>query len=297
MDRLDAMRTFLAVADHGSFIEAARQLRLSSAGVTRAVAQLEADLGVALLRRTTRSVALTERGAIYADRCRRVLSDLDEAATLVRGEDAAPRGMLSVTAPVMFGQLHILPVVEQLAARHPDLTIRLTLVDRVTHLVEEGFDAAVRIGTLADSALVGVPLAQVRRVIVASPAYLDRHGIPEAPGDLRGHSTIAFVGIGTTNEWRLGHRGQIGVALAPRLSVNTAAAAIAAADRGFGIAQVLSYQVREAVAEGRLVRLLPQFEPEPLPATLLYQASRRGAANIRAFALAARERLAGLDLG
>lgn len=290
------MRAFLAVADKGSFIEAARHLRLSSAGVTRAVAQLEAELGVTLLRRTTRSVGLTDRGAIYAERCRRLLGDLDEAANLVRGEDSAPRGLLSVTAPVMFGQMHILPVVETLADRHPNLTVRLTLLDRVTHLVEEGFDAGVRIGTLADSAMIGVPLAQVRRVIVASPAYIDRHGTPGTPGDLRNHAIIAFEGISMTNEWRLGPGGQTGVALASRLSVNTAAAAIAAAERGFGIAQVLSYQVREAVAAGRLVRLLTAFEPEPVPATLLYQASRRGAANIRAFAVAARERLAGLDL-
>lgn len=290
------MRTFLAVADHGSFIEAARQLRLSSAGATRAVAQLEGDLGVTLLRRTTRSVALTERGAIYADRCRRLLADVDEAATLVRGEDAAPRGMLSVTAPVMFGQLHVLPVVEVLAARHPDLTIRLTLVDRVTHLVEEGFDLGVRIGLPADSALVGVPLTRVRRVIVASPAYLALHGAPATPGDLRSHSIIAFEALGTTNEWRLGRDGQTGIALAPRLSVNTAAAAIAAAERGLGITQVLSYQVRDAVAEGRLMRLLPDHEPDPVPATLLYQAGRRASANIRAFVAAARDRFAGLTL-
>ncbi len=296
MDRLDAMRTFLAVADHGSFIEAARQLRLSSAGVTRAVAQLEGDLGVALLRRTTRSVALTERGAIYADRCRRLLADVDEAATLVRGEDAAPRGMLSVTAPVMFGQLHVLTVVEVLAARHPDLTIRLTLVDRVTHLVEEGFDLAVRIAPPVDSALVGVPLARVRRVTVASPAYLAAHGTPEVPGDLRLHSIIAFEGIGTTNEWHFGRDGQTSVALTPRLSVNTAAAAIAAAERGLGITRVLSYQVQAALAEGRLARILTEHEPDPVPATLLYQASQRSSANIRAFVSAARERFAGLAL-
>lgn len=296
MDRLDAMRTFLAVADHGSFIEAARSLRLSSAGVTRAVAQLEGDLGVALLRRTTRSVALTERGAIYADRCRRLLSDVEEAATLVRGEDAAPRGMLSVTAPVMFGQLHVLPVVEVLAARHPDLTIRLTLVDRVTRLVEEGFDLGVRIGPPADSALVGVPLTRVRRVTVASPAYLAQHGTPEAPGELRHHAIVEFEGIGTTSEWRLGPGGQTGVALTPRLSVNTAAAAIAAAERGLGITRVLSYQVRDALAEGRLARILTDHEPDPVPVTLLCQASRRSAANIRAFVSAARERFKGLVL-
>lgn len=294
MDRLDAMRTFLAVADHGSFIEAARSLRLSSAGVTRAVAQLEGDLGVALLRRTTRTVALTERGAIYADRCRRLLADVDEAATLVRGEDAAPRGMLSVTAPVMFGQLHILPLAEDLAARHPDLTIRLTLVDRVTRLVEEGFDAGIRIGPLPDSALVAVPLTEVRAVTVASPAYLDRHGMPEKPADLRHHASVVFEGVGTTNEWRFARAASI--TLTPRMSVNTAAAAIAAAEHGLGITRVLSYQVRDALATGRLVRVLTDCEPPPVPVTLIYQASQRTSANIRALVRVARDHFAGLTL-
>ncbi|MCH4893210.1 MULTISPECIES: LysR family transcriptional regulator [unclassified Sphingomonas] len=288
MDRIDAMRAFLAVADRGSFTQAAHALRLSGAATTRAVAQLESELGVALLMRTTRSVRLTERGAIYADRCRRLLSELEDAAALVRGKDAAPRGSLSITAPVLFGRLHILPIAERLAADHPDLSIRMTFLDRVTHLVEEGFDLAVRIGTPADSALIGVPLAEVRRLTVASPDYLAAHGTPRTPADLRHHRIVAFEGIGATNDWRFGARGETGVHVQPRLSVNSAAAAIASAERGHGITRALSYQVDDAIAAGRLARLLEAFEPAAVPVTLLYQASRRGAPNIAAFVAAAR---------
>ena len=288
MDRIDAMRAFLAVADRGSFTQAAHALRLSGAATTRAVAQLESELGVALLMRTTRSVRLTERGAIYADRCRRLLSELEDAAALVRGKDAAPRGSLSITAPVLFGRLHILPIAERLAADHPDLSIRMTFLDRVTHLVEEGFDLAVRIGTPADSALIGVPLAEVRRLTVASPDYLAAHGTPRTPADLRHHRIVAFEGIGATNDWRVGARGETGVHVQPRLSVNSAAAANASAERGHGITRALSYQVDDAIAAGRLARLLEAFEPAAVPVTLLYQASRRGAPNIAAFVAAAR---------
>ncbi len=288
MDRIDAMRAFLAVAERGSFIQAAQALRLSGAATTRAVAQLEATLGVALLARTTRSVRLTERGAIYAEHCRRILAELDEAASAVRGEDAAPRGTLSITAPVLFGRLHIMPIAEQLAADHPALAIRLSFLDRVTHLVEEGFDLAVRIGPPIDSALIGVHLADVRRVTVASPAYLADAGMPTAPADLRRHRIIAFEGIRATNDWRFGARGETGVTVRPRLAVNSAAAAIASAERGHGITRALSYQVAEALAAGRLIRLLEAHEGGDVPVTLLCQASRRGAPNIAAFIRAAR---------
>jgi DNA-binding transcriptional LysR family regulator len=290
MDRLDAMRTFLAVADLGSFAGAARKLRLSSAAATRAVALIEEDLGTPVLSRTTRSVRLTERGAVYAERCRRVLAEVDEARSQARGEDAEPRGMLSVTAPVMFGRLHVLPLAEALLAKHPALNVRLTFVDRVTHLVEEGFDLAVRIGTLGDSALVAVPLTEVRRVLVASPDYLRSQGAPAAPADLKAHRIVAFEGVGSTHDWRFGGAKPTGVSVQPRLSVNSADAAIACVLRGGGITRVLSYQVEGELATGRLRRLLQPYEPAPIPVSLLYQASRRGSPNISAFVMLARER-------
>jgi DNA-binding transcriptional LysR family regulator len=292
MDRLDAMRAFLAVADQASFAAASRNLRISAAAATRAVAMLEAELGVALFHRTTRVVRLTEPGALYAEQCRRILAELEAARSLVRGEDAAPRGTLSVTAPVVFGRLHILPIAEALVAAHPELSIRLTFVDRITHLVEEGFDLALRIGALPDSALVAVPLAEVRRVVVASPAYLAARGEPAAPADLRRHAIIAFDGSEATDDWRFPGpgAGPISVTVAPRIVVNSADAAIAAALRGQGITRVLSYQVLEAVEDGRLRRLLPAHEPPALPVSLVFQASRRGSPNIGAFVREARAR-------
>lgn len=284
------MRTFLAVVDRASFAAAARDLRLSPPAVTRAVAMLERDLGTPLLTRTTRVVRPTERGLVFAERCRALLADLADLRAAVRGEDAVPRGTLSVTAPVVFGRLHILPVAEELAGLHPDLDLRLTFLDRVTHLVEEGFDLAVRIGALPDSALIGVPLTEVRRVIVASPAYLDAQGTPAEPADLRRHRIVSFDGIGGTDEWRLGAEGRTAVRVTPRLRVNLAEAAIDAAERGAGLTRVLSYQVAGHVQAGRLRIVLADTEPPPIPVTLVYPANRRASAGVQAFVRAARAR-------
>jgi DNA-binding transcriptional LysR family regulator len=288
MDQLDAMRTFLAVVDRSSFAEAARALQISPAAATRAIAGLESDLGLRLLYRTTRSVRLTERGAVYADRCRQILQNLDDVRAEVRGEDAVPRGLLSLTAPVLFGRLHVAPIAEALIAAHPDLSVRLTLVDRVVHLVEEGFDVAVRIGPLPDSALIAVPVARVRRILVASPAYLATNGTPSAPADLRSHRIVSFEGVDATREWRFGADGRIAVAIAPRLTVNNAEASVDAAVRGQGIARVLSYQAEQALAEGKLVRILRDDEPSSLPVSLVHAAERRTSANVAAFLREAR---------
>lgn len=293
MDKLDALRAFIAVADQASFAAAARGLRWSPAAVTRAVAMIEAELGVTLFHRTTRVVRLTEPGALYAEQCRRILAELEAARSQVRGEDASPRGTLSVTAPVVFGRQHVMPIAEALAAAHPALTIRLTFVDRVTHLVEEGFDIGVRIGALPDSALVAVPLTEVRRVVVASPDYIAAQGEPVAPDDLRSHRIIAFDGFEATDVWRFAAPGtpagtRTSVSVAPRLAVNSADAAIAAALRGQGVTRVLSYQVEEAVKEGRLRHLLRAHELPSVPVSLVYQASRRSSANIVAFVREAR---------
>lgn len=288
MDRLDAMRTFLAVVDRASFVGAARALRLSPAAVTRAVAMLEADLGLTLLNRTTRAVRLTERGTVYAERCREILASVEAARSQVRGEDAAPRGTLAITAPVLFGRLHIMPIAEALSTAHPDLTLRLTFVDRVTHLVEEGFDLAVRIGDLADSALIAIKVAAVRRIVVASPSYVAKHGTPTTPAELRHHRIVSFEGVGSTDEWRFGEQGRTVVKVAPRLSVNSAEAALDSIERGQGIGRLLSYQVRCALAVGRLERLLQDFASPAIPVSLVYHASRRGSANIQAAVAEAR---------
>ena len=290
------MRVFVAVAERGSFVEAARRLRLSPAAITRAVAQLEDHLGLSLLHRTTRAVRLSERGALYLDHCRRVLDDIADAERAVRGEDAAPRGTLTVAAPLMFGRLHVLPVLARLLREHRDLAARLLLSDRVVHLVEEGVDAAVRIGEPADSALIAVKVGAVRRVLVASPGYLAAHGTPQAPADLAGHDLVAFEGVNFTSEWRFGDARALTLRIEPRLAVNSADAAIAAAEAGLGITRTLSYQVHEAVQAGRLRLVLDRFAPPAVPVQVMYPSQRRGAANVTAFMHAARAHFAMLPM-
>lgn len=288
MDRLDAMRAFAAVADLGGFAPAARRLRLSPAAVTRAVALLEDHLGLLLLNRTTRSVRLTERGAIFLETCRQVLTDLEQGERLARGQDAEPRGHLTVSAPILFGRLHVLPVVRALLAAHPALSVRLILLDRLVHLVEEDIDVAVRIGDLADSALIAVKVGEVRRVLVVSPAYLARRGVPTSPADLAVHDLIAFEGLDPAGEWRLGPAGKTAVRVAPRLTVNNADAAVAACEAGLGITRCLSYQVQDAVAAGRLILVLEPHASAPIPISLVHPARRLGSANLTAFLNVAR---------
>src|SRR3569832_1061568 len=282
------MRVFLSVADLGSFAEAARQLRLSSAATSRAVAQLEDELGVSLLRRTTRSVKLTERGELYPRRCRRLLDEVDDTFRLVRGEDAEPRGTLTVSAPVMFGRMHVLPVVERLLEAYPALSVRMVLTDRIVHLVEEGVDVTARIGGLPDSALRALKVGEVRPVIVASPAYLARKGPPASPAALRGHDLIAFEGVAAANDWRFGPAGSATVRIQPRLSVNTAEAALVAAGRGAGVARARSCRGAGAGAGGGRGGRGEAGATEPAPVSLVYRAERTGSANVAAFIQAAR---------
>jgi DNA-binding transcriptional LysR family regulator len=288
MDRLDSMRVFLAVASHGSFAEAARRLRLSPSAATRAVAELENQLGLVLLHRTTRSVRLTERGEIYLDSSRRILADIEASEAQARGADATPRGLLKITAPILFGRLHVLPIVNQTLQQHRDLSIRLVLSDQNVHLADEGVDLAVRIGPLADSRLKATRLGAVNRVLVASPTYLSARGLPTTPDDLAEHDIIAFESLDATNEWRF-DGGRKTLRLTPRLMVNSADAAIAAAEAGLGVARALSYQVRDSVLAGRLVLLRLDPAREDLPVSLVYPPRRITSANHTAFLVAARD--------
>lgn len=288
MDRLDAITAFAAIVDHGTFAAAARALRSSPPAMTRAVAALEERLGVRLLHRSTRSVRLTEEGAVYLERCRRILADLRDAEMSAMGAAAEPQGTLVATASQLFGRLHVVPIVASLLAAHPRLRVRLLLVDRPIQLVEEGVDVALRIGALADSALRAIKVGEVRHVMVAAPGYLDRHGTPTAPSDLSSHAIIAFSGISPTDEWRFGTAERSVVHVQPRLVVNTADAALAAAEGGDGIVRVLSYQASEGLAAGRLVRVLGHAEPDPVPVSLQFDAGRASSPNVRAFVNAAR---------
>ncbi|MEP7007054.1 MAG: LysR family transcriptional regulator [Sphingomonas bacterium] len=296
MDRLEELRTFVAVADQASFAEAARQMRISPTAASRAVASLEASLGTVLLRRTTRSVRLTEDGAVYLERCRAALIELDDAALSLRGNGATPGGALVITAPVAFGRLHILPVVIHLLRAHPALKVSLTLIDRVVRLVDEGIDVAVRIGDLPDSSLHALKVAEVSRILVASPDYLAAHGMPANIPALHDHVLISFAELDRAPEWRFGPAGKPAIRIEPRLTVNTADAAIAAAAEGMGIARVLSYQAIDVIAAGRLVTLHDDHTPPPIPVHLIYQANRRGSVNVRAFVEAAREHFGRLTL-
>jgi DNA-binding transcriptional LysR family regulator len=283
MDRLDQLRVFAAVADKASFAEAARLLGVSPTAASRGVASLEESLGVALLRRTTRSVALTPEGAAYLERCRRALDELDDGARSIRGDKAEPRGLLVVTAPVLFGRLHILPIVTRLLSAHPDLTVRLTLTDRYVRLVDEGVDVAVRVGELGDSSMHAIHITEVWRALVASPAYLAARGEPKEAGDLRAHDLIAFEIFTSNGEWRFGSDLKIVVRIEPRLTTDSVEAAIDAAIDGAGIARTLNYQTDDHVAAGRLRYILPDLNPPPLPVNLVYQANRLRSPNVRAF--------------
>jgi DNA-binding transcriptional LysR family regulator len=288
MDHLGAMRVFVSVAKLGSFTEAARRLQLSPSVVTRAVAQLEDQLGLTLLLRTTRSLRLTERGELYLQSCQQILQDVDGAERRVRGEDAEPYGSLKIAAPVVFSRLHVLPIVSRLLRDHGEVAVELMLSDRNVHLLEERVDVAVRIGELADSSLIAVKLGAVQRVVVASPGYLKQRGEPKAPAQLAGHDIVAFEGIGAVDQWRF-HPGGRPLRLEPKLTVNSVDASIAAAEAGIGITRALSYQVKASVTAGRLMPILQPFAPPPSPVNALYPARRVASANVAAFVAAARD--------
>jgi DNA-binding transcriptional LysR family regulator len=284
MDRIDAMQAFVAVADLQGFAAAARKLDLSPPAVTRLIAALEERLGARLLQRTTRSVTLTDTGARYLERARRILADVEEAERAAEGERTRPSGRLLVSAPIGFGRLHVSPVMSAYLKRYPDVSGELRLEDRVINLVEDGIDLAVRIGHLADSSLVARHVGEMRRIVVASPAYLKRHGEPKTPGAIASHQTIQFGASAVTGEWRFVEDGRdLRVNVTPRLSTNSADAAIQYAAQGGGLTLVLAYQAAEAVKRGRLKIVLENFEQPALPIHIVYPTSRLLSAKVRTF--------------
>lgn len=290
MDRLESLAAFVAVADQRSFAAAARTLQASPPAMTRAIASLERHLGVTLFHRSTRSVSLTDDGAAFLDRARRILIDLREAEHIVMGGRSVPRGQIYVTAPVMFGRLHVLPVVSKLLAEHQGLSARMMLLDRNVRIVEEGIDVAVRIGALSDSNLRAIQIGSVHQTIVASPTYLVEHGLPTSPDDLVGHRCIAGSGVRTGGLWPFGSKGETAVNVVPRLTVNTVDATLAAAEAGLGVANLLSYQTASAIAAGRLVRVLADHAPPPLPVSLLFETGRAAMPAVRLFIEAMKKR-------
>lgn len=296
MDRWHAMRVFVAIAQAGGFAGAARALDLSPPAVTRAVAALEEAIGTRLFVRTTRSVTLTEAGARYLDDCRRILADIDEAEAAAAGSYATPTGTLTVTASTLFGQYYVLPVINEFLDRYAGVSVHAVFVDRVTHLVDEGIDVAVRIGPLRDSGYRAIGVGAVRRVVVAAPSYLARRGVPATPDDLVRHDVIASVAARPSNDWEFGRVQRSVVAIRPRLSCTTNAAAIDAAIDGRGLTRVLSYQVAAALASGQLVAVLQEHEETPWPIHVVHSEGRRVTAKVRAFVDLAVERLRGNSL-
>ncbi len=284
MNRAETLEVFVEVADRASFSEAARRLGRSPTAITRAIAELEQRLGVRLLNRTTRAVGTTEAGQRLLGGAKRVLADLDEIERAAAGAGTAPRGELRATAPILFGRLHVLPIVTEFLGRFADVSVSLTLVDRPVDLVEEGLDVAVRIGALAESSAVATRVGAVRRVVVASADYLARHGTPRVPADLGAHVVIAFSSISPVERWLFRDQGgEASVAIKPRLVVSTAQAAVDAARAGFGITRVLSYQAADEIARGSLRRLLPANEGDELPIHLIYPGGRHPPPKLRAF--------------
>ena len=276
MDRIDEMAAFVAVAEAGTFVAAARRLGRSPAGLTRAVAALEDRLGTRLFTRTTRVVTLTDAGRRHLGPCQAVLRDVAALESSAATERREALGSLVVTASVVFGRLHVLPIVADFLQRHPSVDVRMVLADDVVPLVDAGTDVGVRIAPLRDSTLRAVRVGSVRRALYASPGYLAAHGEPTSPADLARHACVAFVGAGEgATRWSFGRgAARRAVAIAPRLAVNLAEPAIDAAVTGVGITRVLSYMVDHLVRAGALRVVLPSFEPPPIPVHVVYPAGR-----------------------
>jgi DNA-binding transcriptional LysR family regulator len=284
MDKLESIQVFVAVARSGGFSAASRTLGLPLATVSRKVAELEESLGVRLFERSTRQVVLTDVAQPYFDSCTRLLDDMRDADELVTGEHRAPKGELTITAPVGFGRKHLQPVVLEFLRDFPQIDLRLLLADRVVNLVEDHVDLALRISNLPDSSLVARPLGHIKMVVVASPSYLQSAGEPAHPLELALHQCILWASLGARRAWQFKVEGQetmfpIGV----RLTTTLPESAVEAAQAGLGLAQVTSYQAADAARDGSLVPVLRAFESAPTPVSLVHPSNRRVPLKLRAF--------------
>ena len=284
MDRLGLMTVFARVVDAGSLSGAARALGRSLPAVSRAIAQLEHALGARLLNRTTRKLSPTEAGTQYYEHCKRILLEVDEAEAVVSARQVAPSGALTVNAPVIFGRMHVAPLVGKFLTRYPMIAVNLILTDRFVDLIEEGTDLALRVGNLPDSSLVATPLGTIRQVLCAAPAYLARRGTPRSPADLRQHNCLQFSVLARGSGWTFRERNsEKTVRVLGNYASNNGDAVIAAAVSGLGIARVLSYQIQPHVARGEVVPLLEAHEPAPLALQAVYSSHRLLPARVRAF--------------
>lgn len=284
MDRFDAMSVLLAVTDAGSLSAGARRLGMPLATVSRKVSELEAHLHTKLLNRGSRRLELTDAGQSYVAACRKILEDVVEAERTASGEYRAPRGELVITAPIVFGRLHVLPIIGAFLKAYPDIEVRLTLADRVVNILEEHVDVALRIGELPDSSLIASRVGLIRRVVCASPEYLEVRGTPTSPSDLESHDCVTFEGLMSSRSWTFwNNSAPQAVAIHSRLVVNTAESAVDMAVAGLGLTRVLSYQIEAPLAEGTLAVVLERFEPPQVPVSLVYGSSGLLPLKLRAF--------------
>ena len=292
MDRFHVIQTFVKVAESGGFAAAARELAMSPPAVTRAVAMLEAHLGTRLFVRTTRSVRLTESGARFLADGRRILLDLAEAEEAAVGSHASPAGELRITAPVLFGRMFVTPILGDFLDSYPLVTCQTLFLDRIVNLMDEGLDAAIRIGDLPDSSLSATLVGTVRRTLFASPAYIKEHGLPKHPKELKDHRLIQSTATGGVTEWPFQENGKpFTVRTSSRLQMNTNDAVIEIALGGWGISRLLSYQIAPDIADGRLQPILTDFETPPMPIHIVHQEGRMVSAKVRAFVDFTAERL------
>jgi DNA-binding transcriptional LysR family regulator len=284
MDRLDAMSVVVAVQELGSLSAAARHLRMPLPTVSRKVSDLEAHLNARLFNRSTRRMALTDAGESYIAACKRILDDVRDAEHIVSGEYRTPRGELVISAPIVFGRLHVLPTITAFFKAYPEVTVRLVLSDRLVGLLEDHVDLALRIGELVDSTLIATRCGSTRRVVCGSPDYFSEHGTPKHPTDLASHAAVVFETLAPSNAWVFAtDRSEVAVSIRPKLIVNTSEAAIDAAKAGVGLTRVLSYQIEQAVKSGTLVAVLKRFEPASIPISIVYTNQRRLPLKVRAF--------------
>jgi DNA-binding transcriptional LysR family regulator len=292
MDKIVLMRIFVEAAERESFVGAGHRLDMSAPSVTRAIAQLESSLGVRLFNRTTRRVRLTESGNRYYQDAKRILEEIEEVESALVGVYREPKGVLSVTAPVLFGRKYIVPILIEFLDRHPEIKVKAVFYDRVSNILDEGLDVAIRIGNLKDSSQFAVRVGNVQKVVCGSPDYLSKHGVPSHPADLTDHQIIQSSAVESSTNWRFESlEGKISVRVSPRLQFNQNDSAISAVKSGYGITRLMSYQVGEEFQTGSLVRILQEHEAEPIPINIVYLEGLRASAKIRSFVDLAKERL------
>ncbi len=298
MDQLHLMTVYIAVAEEQGFAAAARRLTMSPPAVTRAIAALEDKLAIKLLTRTTRHVRVTEAGARYLDDCRKIVSAVEQANEAAIGINAEPKGHLSITAPVLFGQKFVMPGIVDYLKRYPDTQVDAIFLDRVVNLLEEGFDLGIRIGQLPDSNMMAKTVGQVRLMLVASPEYLTKTGIPQTPNDLTSHTLIATSTGSMAHDWQFSpslyiphKKDKFSLRIKPRLTVTSNQGAINAAKQGLGIARVISYQIADELASGELKILLEQYELPTMPVHIIHREGRMASSKVRCFIDLMAERL------